>query len=315
MFAILLLLPLLAALVSAQQNVLVNGNSQLPQCAQQCPLLQQANQACTATATPQAAWACFCQSAYIPTLKTSAVGVCDSTCTDATQNAQVSTWYNSNCGSDFGASEHAADTATAATTTAGAPAAAGTTSSGSSNAGNGNNNNNDAGSANQNSGSGTTDWNPEATKEGGDWWSTHYQWIVMVIVLAIGLSLFAWLAVWLKRRHDRKQDAITGGFNAGITERSAPDGGYAEKNASGTLTGASPVIGSGRNSPARTREAFMPYGYGYAKSESRLGSSQGVVDQRPTSPLAAPAMSNVEENGSMGPWPAENSSKPLSRAG
>lgn len=128
----------------------------------------------------------------------------------------------------------------------------------------------------------------------------------MVIVMAIGFPLLAWFGVWLKRRHDRKQDRITGGFNAGITERSAPTGGNEEKNISGTLTPVGAMEGSGRNSPARTREAFMPYGYGYANSQSRLGSSQAV--DRPTSPLA-------QDDGGMGPWPVESSARGLSRRG
>lgn len=43
--------------------------------------------------------------------------------------------------------------------------------------------------------------------------------------------------------------------------------------------------GSGRNSPARTREAFMPYGYGYTKSESRLASHEQGIDRITPSPL------------------------------
>lgn len=167
---VLLVLPLLSSLVSAQQNVLVNGNSQLPSCAQSCALLQQANQACTATATPQAAWACFCQSAYLTTLKTTAVGVCDAACTDATQNAQVSAWYNSNCGEDFGASEQAADTA--ATTTTGAVAAAGTTASG--NSGNSNAGSSSSSSSNSNGNSGSNSGTSSSSSKGQDWWSGHY---------------------------------------------------------------------------------------------------------------------------------------------
>ena len=41
----------------------------------------------------------------------------------------------------------------------------------------------------------------------------------MLIVLVIAFPLIAWGAVVLKRRHDRKQDQITGGFNEGITTR------------------------------------------------------------------------------------------------
>lgn len=45
--------------------------------------------------------------------------------------------------------------------------------------------------------------------------STHWQWIVMVIVLAIGLGGLAWLLIFLRNRHRRKLDerrAQMGGF-------------------------------------------------------------------------------------------------------
>lgn len=104
----------------------------------------------------------------------------------------------------------------------------------------------------------------------------------MVIVLAILLPLLAWLAIWLKRRHDRKRDQIGGGFNEGITHRTAP---MSDPNFNNSGVAGSGIDGSGRNSPARTRDAFMPYGYGYNRSESRLGSKQAMHDDR-RSPLA-----------------------------
>jgi hypothetical protein len=104
------------------------------------------------------------------------------------------------------------------------------------------------------------------------------KWIVMVIVLAIALSLIAILATWLKKRHDRKRDLPNTSFNEGITTRTAPtDPALTEK------AGTSP---SGRNSPARTREAFMPYGYNYTRSESRLASgSEDAIESVPPLPV------------------------------
>lgn len=110
----------------------------------------------------------------------------------------------------------------------------------------------------------------------------------MVIVLAIGLTALGVGGTWLKRRHDRKQDQITSGFNAGITQRSAGPpiaaaGTAGNPNDSSMMTGSA----SGRDSPARTRSAFMPYGYGYARSESRLASRQDVDGRgtRGTTPM------------------------------
>lgn len=98
-----LLVLLSASFASAQ--LLAQG---LPACAQSCTLLNQAAQACGGTASAnQAIWACFCQSAYLTTLKSTPNGVCDAFCPDPAQNQQVMSWYQGNCGSDNGASEHA----------------------------------------------------------------------------------------------------------------------------------------------------------------------------------------------------------------
>lgn len=115
----------------------------------------------------------------------------------------------------------------------------------------------------------------------------------MLIVLFIGLLGLALLAIWLKKRHERKQDQIKSSFNEGITTRSAPATldspmKQVEPTVSGPYAQSGSVLESGRNSPARTRDAFMPYGYGYARSESRLGNNLPPEDaiQRAGSPLA-----------------------------
>ena len=118
------------------------------------------------------------------------------------------------------------------------------------------------------------------------------KWIVMVIVLAIALSLIAILATWLKKRHDHKRDLPNTSFNEGITTRTAPtDPALTEKagNSSRSVVPAAPAFNtspSGRNSPARTREAFMPYGYNYTRSESRLASgSEDAIESVPPLPV------------------------------
>lgn len=121
----------------------------------------------------------------------------------------------------------------------------------------------------------------------------------MVIVLAIAFSLLAILATWLKRRHDRKRDDPNTSFNEGITTRTAPSNpnlGTSEKTDAMTAPippaapGLSPSA-SGRNSPIRTRDAFMPYGYNYTRSESRLASgasaSQDAIEAVPPPNMAA----------------------------
>jgi hypothetical protein len=123
----------------------------------------------------------------------------------------------------------------------------------------------------------------------------------MLIVLAICLPALAVLATWLKRRHDRKQDRMYGGFNAGITERSAPMtqhspklGGDPSRAGSAAVTDA--AEGSRSASPTRTRESFMPYGYGYARSDSRVASQRQDARAATSSPLAR----EVESSAGMG---------------
>lgn len=89
-------------------------------------------------------------------------------------------------------------------------------------------------------------------------------------MLAIALIVLGFGGRWLKRRHDRKKDQITGGFNSGITTRSAP---MTNDKANASVGVLEP--GSGRNTPSRSRDAFMPYGYGYARSESQIGPTRG----------------------------------------
>lgn len=133
----------------------------------------------------------------------------------------------------------------------------------------------------------------------------------MVIVIVVGLVLLSIVGVFLKRRHDRKADRIRGGFNEGITTRSAPmsvvsgvgDAAPESRHIGDTqipAAGPSEQIG-GRDSPVRTREAFMPYGYAYTRSESRLASRTDVAGR--SSPLArgGTPMGELEKDAGMGP--------------
>lgn len=92
----------------------------------------------------------------------------------------------------------------------------------------------------------------------------------MLVILAIAFGLLIWLLIWLKRRHERRQDAAPSAFNEGITMRTA--------TMDSTTQPVAMQPSSGRDSPMRTRDAFMPYGYGYSRSESRLESRSNVID-------------------------------------
>ena len=116
----------------------------------------------------------------------------------------------------------------------------------------------------------------------------------MIIVIAIGLLILGFGGRWLKRRHDRKQDRLSESFNAGITTRGPPMG-HNDANDSHVAGAADMDPANGRNSPLRTREAFMPYGYGYTRSESRLGSYNNNDRGSPLARGATP-VNDLEKN-------------------
>ena len=155
------LLTLLSASLAPAQ-LLAQG---LPACAQSCTLLNQAAQACNGVASAdQNTWACFCQSGYLKSLYSSPSGICDAFCTDPSQNQQVMTWYQTNCGSDNGASEHAdsgsggqTTVVVTSTSTSATPAAPTTATRGA--------------AATASSGSVTGNRNQS---EEGSWWDNHW---------------------------------------------------------------------------------------------------------------------------------------------
>jgi len=294
MLPTMLLTTIFALLSSSLASAQLLAAQGLPACAQTCTLLNNAAQACSGTASAnQATWSCFCQSGYLTGLYSSPSGICDAFCTDPAQNQQVMTWYTGNCGTDNGASEHADDGSGGQTTTA---AAAPTTTSAATPA----TTTRAATSASSSAGAQTAN---RTQAEEGSWWDNHWKWIVMVIVLAIALSIIAILATWFKKRHDRKRDLPNTSFNEGITTRTAPtDPALTEKTAasSRSVVPAAPAFNSspsGRNSPARTRDAFMPYGYNYTRSEPRLASgSEDVIETVP--PLPAGVRSHEDDRAS-----------------
>ena len=148
-FAILLAL-FFAVSHTAAQGVLTSGTSALPSCAQSCGLLNQAAQACSgASSATQTVWICFCQSAYLKTLYDSPDNICQTSCDSASDNQKVMNWYNSNCGTDNGASEHPQG---AATPSSGAAPSSSTTAT--------------TGSSGSSGSSGRSG--------GNTWWDTHY---------------------------------------------------------------------------------------------------------------------------------------------
>lgn len=102
-------------------------------------------------------------------------------------------------------------------------------------------------------------------------WSTHYQWVIMLIVLVVGFSALAAIGVWLKRRYDAKRPGLYHGGS-----EAASSGG------SGMLSPAPPAWGSSpapnQSVASGSRTDIAPKAIPAMGSQSRL--------QKPARPLA-----------------------------
>ncbi|KAL4907381.1 hypothetical protein BDW74DRAFT_149054 [Aspergillus multicolor] len=164
------------------------ASSTFPACGLTCSALSQADDSCTPptaqTTNRQTYVSCFCQSTLLTNLQTTAAGTCDDTCTSSDDQQLLQQWYVDFCNSG-------GDT----------DSSSGTTDDSTSNSNsNSNNGTSSADSAAETSSSSATNRRP-APKS---WWDGHYQWVIMVIVLAVGFTAIAILGIWLKKRHDRK---------------------------------------------------------------------------------------------------------------
>ncbi|KAI5199421.1 hypothetical protein E4T39_06246 [Aureobasidium subglaciale] len=195
----------LAACASAQQ-LLVYSDTALPSCAQQCTVLQSAQTGCIPPAAPVTDAviyeSCFCQSGYLTPLKTAGSTLCSDVC-EAADVAKIASWYQSNC-ADNGVAAAASVSATGTTTDPTATRSASTSAS-------------SAGSS-----SGSQSAKNQNTEPQHSWWTDHWKWIVMLIVIFLGLGIFTVILVLLRRRHHRRQDAANAPFNSGITHHSLP---------------------------------------------------------------------------------------------
>ncbi|KAJ9659215.1 hypothetical protein H2201_007479 [Coniosporium apollinis] len=190
------LLPALAVLAvlspfTYAQTVL--NYAQLPVCAQQCTYLTQAQAACVNAAGGEQA--CFCQSAYLTTLKQSPTGLCDAFCTPPDLTL-IYNWYNTLCAQPAqpGTSSIPGTTLIVVTSTANPVATISPTSTVRSSS---------------NTISNSRDDDPE-----GGWFANHWRWVLMLIIIFVGLVLISIIGVYLKRRHDKKKDAVSGNMAA-----------------------------------------------------------------------------------------------------
>lgn len=148
--------------------------STLPACATNCYHLYDANGACVppavATGSVLQYGECFCSNAYLTPFSTGTAGVCDQACTQATETsdlASIRNWYTSFC-----AANEAAATGTGTTTSA------------------------------------TSTSTSKSSKSSGSnsWLTNHWQWVVFIVVVVVGI-----IAVWIgaclwHRRYLRKKD-------------------------------------------------------------------------------------------------------------
>ncbi|KAL8721004.1 MAG: hypothetical protein Q9181_007801 [Wetmoreana brouardii] len=185
LFATLLLRP-----ISAQSSAQPITLSTLPSCAQQCPNLLQGQTACTAPPNPAPGGTyglqCFCGFAPLLTLKGDAPANICATCSTA-DNAAIQSWYKGACNGGGGAgAANGQTTPTSASTqrptsTTNAASKASTTA--------------------------TAKGDSTKNVAQKDWMSTHYRWVIMLIILVLGLSGLAVGGVYLKRYIHRRREA------------------------------------------------------------------------------------------------------------
>ncbi|KAJ5178717.1 hypothetical protein N7492_001927 [Penicillium capsulatum] len=222
------------------------ASDSFPQCAVDCAVLQQAQDSCTAGA--ESSWvSCFCESALLTSLKSSG-NICTS-CTSTADQSLLSSWYNNYCRS--GGSKKAPGNAATTTTTSDTTTAAATTGPTTT-----------ASSANANHAS-VAEEHPSCT---------HYQWVIMLIVLAVAFSIIAVLGVWLKRRYDARHAQLYPQSNSA--------------NASGVLGSSAGVL-----TPAPVAYG-TPAGPGQAQSRSLAPDSLASSSRTDIAPKGAPLPPN-----------------------
>ncbi|KAK9853435.1 hypothetical protein MYU51_006539 [Penicillium brevicompactum] len=186
-----ILLVLTFALTAWSASILpTSASSTFPQCGLSCTALTNAQTSCESGAA--ASWtSCFCQSSLLTGLKSSG-SVCSSCSTE--DQATLSTWYNNYCNGGSTATTTSASAATGSSTST----ATSTGTASKSNA------------------------NTSTTEENKSWWSTHYRWIIMLIVLVIGFSAIGAAGVWYKRRYDAKRPNLYHGGSSGALSTASP---------------------------------------------------------------------------------------------
>ncbi|KAK3941119.1 hypothetical protein QBC46DRAFT_110314 [Diplogelasinospora grovesii] len=146
----------------------------LPACVSSCGVLFDVNGACVPPAQPTAAASvydsCFCNDARLAPFKTGTAGVCDNACTATpTDLGSIQAWYTSLCAN---IAQVGGDGATTTTSSSG-----GATAGASSNGGG-----------------------------GGTWLSTHYQWVIFLVIMVVAIAgIWTGACIW-RKKYLRKKD-------------------------------------------------------------------------------------------------------------
>ncbi|RMJ28625.1 integral membrane protein [Aspergillus sp. HF37] len=181
---------LLPAVLSQSVTLLPSSASDsFPACGLSCTVLQKAQDGCVPPAAPKTGQStyvsCFCESALISPLHSNPNSVCQDVCKSASDRSLLQDWYNNFCAS--GGKIHKANDGktsgdkTSDRKTSGSPSSAASTSTATSN---------------------------ETSSAPSSWWSSHYQWVIMLIVLAVAFTAIAVGGVYIKRRHDAKYPGL-----------------------------------------------------------------------------------------------------------
>ncbi|PON27169.1 hypothetical protein TGAM01_v204118 [Trichoderma gamsii] len=173
------------------------GNLQkLPACAAACIHLYDANGACVPPAVPSnnpsAYTSCFCFDPRLTAFSTTTGGVCDTACTaNPSGLSSITSWYHSMCNVQKGAAP-STTSSTASTSTNAIPI--------------------------------------QSHASSGDWISNHWQWVIFIVVLVVGIAgiwigACIWRRRYIRKRDLRKQAGITDSWGSGAPATDGAAGG------------------------------------------------------------------------------------------
>ncbi|KAH7150389.1 hypothetical protein B0J13DRAFT_287876 [Dactylonectria estremocensis] len=150
----------------------------LPSCAVGCGALYDANGGCVPPAVAStigttAYTSCFCANSAVAAFSTAVTGICDDACASDGLSS-IANWFRDICSVD--ANDNAADDG------------------------------GDVVSSSASTSSTSTAKAKASTGGGGTWLSNHYQWVIMLVILVVGIAgIWIGACIW-RRRYLRKKD-------------------------------------------------------------------------------------------------------------